>query len=554
MAQIFPSDIEWDSEDRFENDELDTLMTLRDGLPDDYLIYHSVHWNKTDPRRITFGEVDFVIVNTAGEVMVIEQKNGDLHETEQGLEKHYRNGDKKLVFSQVQRNLENVRDKFKKLNPQSPKLTIDYLIYCPDHRVVDINAAGIDKVRTVDSQARSSLPERVDQLLATEKDDNPFLRQELHNFMLSSFRIAADVNAFKAKQRTVYRRLLDGLSEVIESLEFEPFRLRVIGTAGSGKTQVTLRFCERALAEGRKPLLVCYNRRLADKFTGQAPEGVTVDTYHGFCREMAERSGIELDFSKSEEPGFWRSIQDELLAATHSRLPKFDCLVIDEGQDFKSDWYEMLTFFLEEDATQLWLEDPLQKLRQTDPVPLPGFVTYRETGNFRTPRSIANFIKGTLESEFEQRNSLSGLGVALHEYDNPVDIQKILNSRALALVKQGFDPADIAIVSCRGIGSTSLGDLQQVAKWKLRRYLNKYDANARQVYSDGDINFDSIYRYKGEQAPVVILVDLDERLERNDWNTGVLYCAMTRATVRLELVVSKDCPWLETFRENLDEG
>ena len=88
MAQIFPSDIEWNSEDRFENDELNTLVVLRDGLPDDYLIYHSVHWNKSDPRRITFGEVDFVVVNTAGEVMVIEQKNGALHETEQGLEKH----------------------------------------------------------------------------------------------------------------------------------------------------------------------------------------------------------------------------------------------------------------------------------------------------------------------------------------------------------------------------------------------------------------------------------------------------------------------------------
>jgi hypothetical protein len=254
MAQIFPSDIQWDSEDRFENDELETLVHLRDELPGDYLIYHSVHWNKSDPRHIIFGEVDFVIVNTAGEVMVIEQKNGALHETEQGLEKHYWGGDKKLVFSQVQRNLENVRDKFKKFNPQRHKLTIDYLIYCPDHRVVDINAAGIDKARTVDSQSRSSLPERVEQLLASEKDENPILRQELHNFLLSSFRIAADVNAYKTKQQKVYRRLLDGLSEVIESLEFSPFRLRIIGTAGSGKTQVTLRFCERALAEGRKPL------------------------------------------------------------------------------------------------------------------------------------------------------------------------------------------------------------------------------------------------------------------------------------------------------------
>ena len=36
-----------------------------------------------------------------------------------------------------------------------------------------------------------------------------------------------------------------------------------------------------------------------------------------------------------------------------------------------------------------------------------------------------------------------------------------------------------------------------------------------------------------------------------DWAAGILYCAMTRPTVRLELVVQKDCPWIEVFKENL---
>jgi DNA helicase IV len=55
------------------------------------------------------------------------------------------------------------------------------------------------------------------------------------------------------------------------------------------------------------------------------------------------------------------------------------------------------------------------------------------------------------------------------------------------------------------------------------------------------------------EAPAVILVDLDETIKKDDWATGLLYCAMTRATVRLELVVQKDCPWIETFLENLDD-
>ena len=335
MAQIFPSDIEAVAGDRFKNDEVETLVTLRDSLPEEYLVYHSVHWSRTNRDRAAFGEIDFVIVNQAGDVLVIEQKNGPLQESERGLEKHYKNGDPKLVYSQVRRNFELLRDKFRKQNPGSPKLKIDYLIYCPDHKVAAINAAGIDMARTVDARARENLPQRVEKLLVPNKDKNQILRRELHDFLFGSFHIAPDVNAFKSKQQTVYRQLLEGLSDVIESLEFSPFRLRVIGTAGSGKTQVTMRFCERAMERGENPLLLCFNRPLADKLVALAPEGVKVNTYHGFVREMAEQCGVDIDFKKADEEGFWRDIQEQLLAATLAGLPKFDCLVVDEGQDFR---------------------------------------------------------------------------------------------------------------------------------------------------------------------------------------------------------------------------
>ena len=552
MAQIFPSDIEAVASDRYENDEHSTLLTLRDGLSDDFSVYHSVHWSKANKRHTAFGEIDFVIVNKAGHVLVIEQKNGPMHETEQGLEKHYSSGPK-LVHSQVQRNIGVFRDKFKGAIHRSASLNIEYLIYCPDHRVIDVNAAGVDMSRTVDATSMKSLSDRVVQLLATESDDNAFLAQELHDFLLSSFRIAPDVNAYKSNQKRVYRHLLDGLSEVIENLEFEPFRLRVVGTAGSGKTQVTMRFCDQALSEDLSPLMLCFNRRLADKLTAQAPDGVTVNTYHGFCHEMAKLVGIELNFKKADEPGFWRKIQEQLVGADLSVCPKFDCLVVDEGQDFKEGWYDIIQLFLADDSTQLWLEDPLQNLRSTDPVPLPGFVTYHETANFRTPAIIAEFIKGVLESDFEQRNMLPGLGVAMFEYEKDVELQKVLNSRVNDLAKKGFDASDIVIISCHGMNSTALANIEQVGKFKVRRFTGEYDSNNEQIYTEGEINFDSIFRFKGEQAPAVILVDLDENLERNDWATGILYCAMTRATIRLELVVQKKCPWIDVFRENLDD-
>ena len=240
-----------------------------------------------------------------------------------------------------------------------------------------------------------------------------------------------------------------------------------------------------------------------------------------------------------------------MLDATLTGMPRFDCLVVDEGQDFKSDWYDILQMFLTDDAKQLWLEDPLQNLRGTDPIELPGFVTYREKGNFRTPSSIAGFIKGTLEAEFEQRNLLPGLGVGLYEYDDESELPALLERRIREIVKPGFSADDIAIVSCRGTKSTALVDVATIGKYKLRKFTGKYNSRNEQIYTDGDVAFDTIFRYKGQQAPCVILVDLDDAFKRNDWSLGVLYCAMTRATMRLELVVKSDCPWLEVFRKNL---
>ena len=91
MAQIYPSDIPAERPESFDNDEYATLLSLRDGLPDDYAVYHSVHWTKANPKYTAFGEIDFVVLNKSGDVLFIEQKNGRLAETSQGLVKRYGN-------------------------------------------------------------------------------------------------------------------------------------------------------------------------------------------------------------------------------------------------------------------------------------------------------------------------------------------------------------------------------------------------------------------------------------------------------------------------------
>jgi superfamily I DNA and RNA helicase len=107
------------------------------------------------------------------------------------------------------------------------------------------------------------------------------------------------------------------------------------------------------------------------------------------------------------------------------------------------------------------------------------------------------------------------------------------------LITQGFAHEDIALVSFHGQGKSVFSSLEQVGGVRLRRATGEYDDNNNQVLTPGKLTFETLYRFKGQEAPAVILVDVDpppgepERLLR--WQR-LMYCGVTRGTVRVEVV------------------
>jgi hypothetical protein len=69
--------------------EIETLAMLADALPDAYTVYHAVHWTRLEQGYSVYGEIDFVVVNQAGALLLIEQKSGFLEEGADGLKKRY---------------------------------------------------------------------------------------------------------------------------------------------------------------------------------------------------------------------------------------------------------------------------------------------------------------------------------------------------------------------------------------------------------------------------------------------------------------------------------
>jgi hypothetical protein len=94
MARIIPSDLSRLALTGAHEPEIATLAVLRDTLPDDYAVFHGVHWTRQYKGRTLYGEIDFIVLNGAGRVLCIEQKNGRLEEAQGKLFKDY--GDERL--------------------------------------------------------------------------------------------------------------------------------------------------------------------------------------------------------------------------------------------------------------------------------------------------------------------------------------------------------------------------------------------------------------------------------------------------------------------------
>jgi hypothetical protein len=67
---------------------------------------------------------------------------------------------------------------------------------------------------------------------------------------------------------------------VLANIEMEPLRLHVLATAGNGKTLVARHFFDQCVERGGRPLLLCFNRPLAERLQHRVANGGMVATWY----------------------------------------------------------------------------------------------------------------------------------------------------------------------------------------------------------------------------------------------------------------------------------
>ena len=311
----------------------------------------------------------------------------------------------------------------------------------------------------------------------------------------------------------------------------------MIGTAGSGKTQLALKVLGDAVVAGRRPLYVCYNRPLADHITLISPPASTIATYHQLCDRILRSTGQTPDFT---QPGAFQALEDFMAAYQPGDEWQFDELIVDEGQDFQPAWRDALLKLLRSNGRAWWLEDPMQNLYGRAPVELPGWVVLRAQTNYRTPRDILGYVQRLIGSEqvIESGSPLDGSDVEILTYDGHADLMDKTKTAITRGLGAGFKKDMIAIITYRGREHSSFTPLDKLGPHALRAFTGKYDLLGSPVYSEGDVFIDSVHRFKGQSGPCIVFTEIDFE-ELDEMALRKLFVGMTRATMKLVLVVSE---------------
>ncbi len=513
--------------------ERDILEHLRDGLPDGFEIFHSVDWSAIYQNQQRYGEVDIVVMSPLGHLSLLEVKAGELNFDEEHAFKQYGQL-KKNISRQIQSQIGNW---IGRINHEGfLGVRVNHFLVLPDQKV-EGSTAQHPRERIIDSVDLPDMCSRLKSSFAVDPMSEE-LRERLRLFIENKLQLAPDTSTRIDQVSRISTRLADGLATWVPRITHTGGVFKIQATAGSGKTQLALKLLRDAASQKQKALYVCYNRPLADHISSLSPSSVNVSTFHELSVDNYRRKVDEPNFS---EPGFFDKAANLFIKDSEEVQASLDLLIIDEYQDFDAEWIEALLAKLKENSKLYIMGDSEQDLYERADFDLPHAVQITSNDNFRSPKRVVDVINQfeLTPEAIQTKSAYVGEMPEFISYKDPSsggikEIEKCINS----LTGAGYKNEEITLLSFAGRNKSKLLQLDSLGAHSLKRFTGDYDSAGNPKWTNGEVLAETIYRFKGQSAPVVILGEIDFE-EITSKELRKLFVGMTRAKVHLVCVMSE---------------
>ncbi|MFA0181103.1 AAA family ATPase [Vibrio cyclitrophicus] len=524
MAIMFPEFGPKTNDSRHAEPKLYKL--LQSELNDDYTIIHSIPWLSSALVEVYgdnsgIGEVDFLVIHPHQGVLAVEVKGGNnIHRDHHGF--YYSQAGSKSHFdpyNQLNRGVFAIQDLLKGSNLHTrlgkayffPKSDFQFNLppeYTDSHNgrklrlVIDQGDSGQEANRIVE------LMSYYNHLLGSKPLHNTGVKRIVDCLLPKAHSRACWIARIKDDNRTWLKLTEEQERYTDEAIKRE--RTLITGWPGSGKTIILVHACRQIAKQGKKSLVVTFNRLLSDKISQElkGTENCKVISFNKLCSEYSGESS----FAYHDEATLSKIVND-------NRLAEFDVLFVDEGQAISQEVWELFAMSFKDkkiivmcdDAQAFGYErsvsiDFLKNLLNVQPFLL--------TESLRMPKAVCEELKLFMTPYYSVINKRDIENDTLNRIVTHDQAEKLKQTIA-RLISDGISKHDICVLKP---GYVSVPD---------------------QLVPAG-IEVESIGRFRGLEKPIVIIY-ASEMMEPAEF-----FCAYSRATSRC--IVLLDANYIKNGR------
>lgn len=504
--EVFPGKVDQN------NPEFIVYQSLRK-LPGSYVVLYS--------RRFKGGlfgkpecEIDFVISNQRDVVICLEVKGGVL--SYDGSLDQWRQNGEVMAKAPDRQATEATHCFLRELSKEVRNANVDWALCFPQCSVVAASApTGIPLNRIFDeaklARITTEFPNLEHEIRSTyrKKGMTPKDAHDLVDRLTRSIGFVQILGVRMAREAEQIIQVTEEQCEVLADLEINS-RMIVHGSAGTGKTVLAQELAKRLEAKGGSVLLLFYNKGIAKsvRYAFERNSKVSVSTFSSFAKRLVEECDSEWWESQAiKDADFWHlTLPSKLLELPREKQPRFDAIIVDEGQDFKPEWYEYLQTLLAPGGDSRFCvfldehQDIFGHWKRFPCSPPPAKKVLRR--NCRNTRAIVDYLNNAYPTEmgcFER--SPGGVPVIERTVHNAVEEQTQLVRDIKQLVGiERILPGEIVILLNSPKAESSLAETKTIAGYPLESTYGRFDRRARNIY------YSTIDIFKGLEAPVVFVL------------------------------------------------